>query len=249
MSDFHEQLINDYGKAIMDPIQQFNPKDYDRFIKRYHRLFASLLPSDRNSRVLDVGCGDGYFLKFLQSEGFSKLEGVDASNDRLEICKKYVTPTVYHSEAIEWLNAHPNEYEFISAHHIIEHFTDDKLIPFVQALARSLKENGRLILTTPNATSPWAGYNHYHDLTHRRLFATDSLSQLLSQARFKASFYPDGPVAFDFPSTLRWSVWKWREAWLKLQFRIDMGGTRGTQKTPLIVSPNLIAVAYKSKSS
>jgi len=249
MSETHQQLIRNYGKQIMQTTHQFSPSEFTRMAKRYKKIFNPYLPVDKKARMVDVGCGDGLFLYYLKSEGYESIEGVDASEDRLEICRQYVTPNVHCENVLSWLEKHQGQLDVVFCHHVIEHFSGDSVYGFVERLAAALKPDGRLIITTPNACTPWAGYNLYHDLTHYRLFSSDSLTQILALYGIKAQIYPEAAVAFDFPSGLRWLAWKVREAWLKLSYRIDIGGTRGDQTTPLIVSPNLMAVGYRSSTS
>jgi 2-polyprenyl-3-methyl-5-hydroxy-6-metoxy-1,4-benzoquinol methylase len=245
MSDAHHQLIQNYGKQIMQTTHHFSPNEFKRMAKRYAKIFNRHLPTNKAARIVDIGCGDGHFLYYLKSEGYQAIEGVDASDDRLALCRQYVTPNVHCADVIPWLEAHRGQFDVVSCHHVIEHFPGDSVYGFVERLVGAVKPGGQLILTTPNACTPWAGYNLYHDLTHCRLFTSDSLTQMLSLYGLTPAIYPDASVPFDTPSTLRWLAWKVREAWLKLSYRIDIGGTRGNQTTPLIVSPNLLAIGRK----
>jgi len=246
MSNAHEQLIQNYGKQIMQTTHRFSADEFGRMAKRYDKIFSEHLPKDKAARMVDIGCGDGHFLYYLKSKGFQTIEGVDASEDRLALCRQYVTPNVHCANVVSWLENHGEQFDVVFCHHVIEHFPGDSVYGFVERLAKAVKPGGQLILTTPNACTPWAGYNLYHDLTHCRLFTSDSLTQMLALYGISVQLYPDASVPFDVPSTLRWLVWKVREAYLKLIYRIDVGGTRGNQTTPLIVSPNLLAVGRKS---
>jgi 2-polyprenyl-3-methyl-5-hydroxy-6-metoxy-1,4-benzoquinol methylase len=245
MQTFREKLIEDYGKTIIQSTQFFNPREYERSAKRYAKIYSNLLPRDKTSRIGDVGCGDGHFLFYLKKCGYHNIEGVDASKDRIALCRQYVVPDVWSEDAITWLKERSGVFDLLSCHHVIEHIPDDGLKEFLNALLNALKPDGTLILTTPNACTPWAGYNHYHDLTHVRLFTADSITQLMASIGLSCECYPEGAVSFDLPSSMRTLVWKIREYFLKLDYRIQIGGTRGNQKTPLIVSPNLIAVAKR----
>src|SRR5581483_3311055 len=131
------------------------------------------------STIVDIGCGDGHFLYFLKQQGYQNLTGVDGSADRLALCRQHVVSTVEEADVVPWLAARSGAFDVVSCHHVIEHFPGESVYGFVERLSGALKPGGLLLLTTPNACTPWAGYNLYHDLTHCRLFTSDSLTQIL----------------------------------------------------------------------
>lgn len=246
--DYRSHLLENFGERIVRSTREFVADDYKRYARRFQKVYGSFLPANRAARILDIGCGDGQFLYFLKEAGYSQIEGIDTSDDRLELCRRYVTPSVHCSEGQAWFRDHPEAYDVIVCNHLVEHLPGDTLYEFMELMTKSLKPGGRLIITTPNANSPWAGWNLYNDLTHCRLFTVDSLTQLLSLFGLTSQMHPDGAVPIDVGSTLRWLAWKIFEPWIKFRFRIEIGGTRGHQKTPLIVSMNLIAVADKPQA-
>lgn len=244
-TDYRTRLLENFGEHIVRSTRDFSPREYGQYARRFTKVYGRFLPKNKRSGILDVGCGDGQFLFFLQKNGYTEIEGIDTSSDRLALCRRYVTSKVYCSEGQAWLRDHEESYDLIVCNHLIEHLPNPDLYEFMEAITGALKKGGRLILTTPNGCSRWAGWNLYNDLTHCRLFTPDSLTQLLTLYGLSSSLYPDGAVPIDAGSTLRWMAWKIWEPFLKLSFRIEIGGTRGHQKTPLIVSMNLLAVADK----
>jgi SAM-dependent methyltransferase len=240
--------MENYGAAMLDTTRHFSPDDYVRTAKRFAKVYAPLAVS-KDTRVLDVGCGDGQFLYYLKTQGVTALEGIDSSADRLERCKRYVTPNVHTADAFRWLKEHRGQYDLVVCNHMVEHFADPQLYELLEGLTGAVAPGGRLVITTPNACTPWAGYNLYSDLTHVRLFTADSLTQLLAVYGFDAQCYPEASVPYDLGTTLRWMLWKVKEAWLKFDFRVQVGGTRGRQKTAFLVSPNFYAAARRTSEA
>lgn len=239
-------LMDDYGKTIARATQNFSPDEYARTAKRLRWFFRNRLPADRSARILDVGCGAGHFLYFLRQEGYTNIEGLDASLDRVELCRRHVTANVHQADALDWVKSRPRAYDVVVSNHVIEHLADEPLMSFLRALTDAVAEGGTLILTTPNGCTPWAGYNRFGDLTHCRLFTANSLAQLMAAFGFQGEFYAEGPAPYDAVGACRWLLWKVREALLKLSFQIDVGGLRGNQTTPLIVSQNLMMVCRRA---
>ena len=53
-------------------------------MKSEFKIIANLLPN--NSRVLDVGCGDGTLIKFLYNEKNIDVRGLELNEENVEIC-------------------------------------------------------------------------------------------------------------------------------------------------------------------
>ena len=53
-------------------------------MKREFEIIAELLP--KNSRVLDVGCGDGTLIKYLSKEKNIDVRGLELNEENIEIC-------------------------------------------------------------------------------------------------------------------------------------------------------------------
>lgn len=80
-------------------------------------------------RHLDIGCGDGYFLKRSKCQecfGLDKLFG-DNINSRLEFPDNY--------------------FDYVTMLAVIEHIDDPE--PLIAEITRVLKPGGKLIITTP----------------------------------------------------------------------------------------------------
>ena len=56
MSDFFENRLDGYDEHMMTNIESAT---------EFYPFTASLLPTDGNSRILDLGCGTGLELEFL----------------------------------------------------------------------------------------------------------------------------------------------------------------------------------------
>jgi O-antigen chain-terminating methyltransferase len=100
-------------------------------------------------RALDLGCGRGEWLQFVQSMGFNVL-GVDQDLTMLEGCEALQLPTQC-EDAIKYLQETPSDaYTVISAFHLVEHLSFDQLQILVRESLRVLQPAGLLILETPN---------------------------------------------------------------------------------------------------
>jgi SAM-dependent methyltransferase len=141
--------------------------------------------------VLDLGCGyNASFLKKISPVIKTGL-GIDGV-----VTKEIVAPNIklISHNLEEDLNLPPNHFDLVVSLAVLEHITDPE--KFVKQIYRSLKKNGRLIMTTP---SPMAkpvleflsfrlgvvSKQEIHD--HKNYFSKTDITTLLINTRFSKS--------------------------------------------------------------
>jgi 2-polyprenyl-3-methyl-5-hydroxy-6-metoxy-1,4-benzoquinol methylase len=104
-------------------------------------------------KLLDVGCGDGFFLYRLSEElKGGKLEGIDYSEYLLEAAKKRpFEATFKHVNLEEGIPYEDCSFNVVYAGEVIEHLYNPDV--FVREVYRVLKNNGIFIVSTPNINS------------------------------------------------------------------------------------------------
>lgn len=136
----------------------------------------------RRLRLLDAGCGDGYWLMRLAGVPDVELTGIDYNPLRVERARR-VAPhaTVTCSDLMSYEPEEP--FDLVLLNQVIEHVADDvALLARVRAL---LRPGGVLILGTPNEGSllqRWrvpAGTDHVH------LYTEDEVRRTLARAGFE----------------------------------------------------------------
>ena len=127
------------GKLISSPLVTLKPFNYAKEKKllghlvlpltrwlRAHHAEKYMIPAEKH---LDIGCGDGYFLKRSKcKEGY----GID----------KFLG-----SETTDTLPFPNNTFDYVTMLAVIEHLHSVK--PLIKEISRVLKPKGRLIITTP----------------------------------------------------------------------------------------------------
>ena len=99
--------------------------------------------------VLDIGCFDGTIGELLLKKG-NKVYGIEISKDAVNIAKKRGI-IVKNTSAEKNFPFEDKFFDVVIAGEIIEHLLDT--VSFLKEIKRVLKDNGRLILTTPNVAS------------------------------------------------------------------------------------------------
>jgi SAM-dependent methyltransferase len=115
--------------------------------ERAHIEFLDRNPPAGNGRLLDVGCGLGFFLARAQGRGWN-VRGVDTSPSWVEHANARLGSRLVECASAERASLAPGSFALVTAWDVIEHIFDP--IPFLSHLRTLLAPGGRLFLRTPN---------------------------------------------------------------------------------------------------
>ncbi|MFA5187858.1 MAG: methyltransferase domain-containing protein [Patescibacteria group bacterium] len=169
----------------------------------YDWNYKKIIPADKNSKILDIGCGLGQFLYWLKNNGYNNYLGVDLSQEMLDFCKANVTGQVLKiSSMTEFLADKKDQYDLIVLNDVIEHLPKTEIINDLALIKSALKQGGMLIVKTNNLAAITGPRLRYEDFTHEVGLTEHSLMQVLLLAGYKQVEIR----AFAMPRTsiLRW---------------------------------------------
>lgn len=173
-----EKSVNPFalkGKKVLDSIK--------------FKSILNALNGELNS-YLDIGCGDGRYLKLLESNGLARenLYGLELGNDAVNAL--YSQGYKVFNQRVEECNSIKLEsLDLVTMFHVIEHVENPREI--IERISNWLKPDGVLALETPNIDSVdaikfkrtyWGGY---HFPRHWYLFSEATLSSLLVNCGFE----------------------------------------------------------------
>jgi cyclopropane fatty-acyl-phospholipid synthase-like methyltransferase len=115
--------------------------------KRYNELLNTLEHHRKHNRLLDVGCGDGYFLETAKARGW-EVFGTEFTQNAVEICRAKGI-TMFQGTILDV----PQELEFdvITTFEVIEHMNN--VTEFAARTHTLLRSGGLFYFTTPNFNS------------------------------------------------------------------------------------------------
>lgn len=150
--------------------------------KQRLRFFRAL---KKSGKVLDIGCGRGYFLLACREKGY-QVEGVDLSADVAAYVRRELSIPVHVGE-IDQVQIPDKSCDVITMWHALEHTADPNL--YLQKARQWLKEDGVLVVDVPNYAGHdavktwdhWLGWQLPYHLYH---FTSDSLTALLHKQGF-----------------------------------------------------------------
>lgn len=178
------QYEEDYWGQVEDPDgkQRELVKEWDQQVKNKKNVYE-FLKGFQPGRILDVGCGPGFFLSGL-SEAWDKY-GVDVSQIALKYCSKYAK--VFQGE-LPTLNFEKDMFDVVSMQHVIEHVPEP--LEYIVVIRKILRDGGLFIIATPDFDSGCArrfgkNYRMLHDKGHVSLFTSFSLVRMLEDYGFE----------------------------------------------------------------
>ncbi len=206
-------------------------------------IVKRFFPKDKNSIVLDLGCGNGDLVEAAYNAGYNFVTGVDNSIEQIDSAQNRGTLRITKNDIFLELNeVAESSIDVVVSIDIIEHLSKNEIQKLVILVYRALKNGGQWIVQTTNAESPFFGRIRYGDLTHELAFTTSSLKQLTCFAPFSdVHFYNTNIVVHGVKSLLRSLV----VFVFRTIFKIFIIAETGSLIGPCITSANVIAVFRK----
>lgn len=187
-----------------------------RTFRRFMEGLTRQLPV--GGAMLEVGAGTGLFLEQARPH-FSSISAIELSG---ALASARPGSVEVFDRPLEEL-AFEGRFDYLFALQVIEHVYDPRR--FLLAARRALRPGGRIVLTTPDAGSPWRRlmgrrWPSFKVPEHVILYEQASLGRLLSDAGFCGVTSVPAPHAFplgllreragiktSLPLLDRWAVW------------------------------------------
>lgn len=199
--EYYEQIY--YGSQV-EGRNLTTPSDlkraFDVMCREYEEAIGGYLPNDRSAKCLDLACGYGNFLYYLQRQGFSQSAGVDLDERQVALAKSLGLDAKV-EDASQALDGATN-YSLVSALDLVEHLDKNVAVRLLQKIHSSLKPGGVLVLRCPCTDGFTGAHDMTNDLTHRWSPSSNMLGQLLRTTGFGRVRIVDISLP-PFPSTIR----------------------------------------------
>lgn len=133
--------------------------------------------------LLDVGCGDGRFLGEVAGiYPGTTLRGLDVSERAVRLARA-INPQLKY-EVLD-ITKEPilGHFDVATAIEVLEHIHPSNVLSFLEAIAKSLQDDGWLVLTVPHANKGVSDKHYQH-------FTSDDLRDLLTPLFGGVSFVP-----------------------------------------------------------
>jgi tRNA (cmo5U34)-methyltransferase len=141
MDDFFTARVDGYDEHMKSNIEGAS---------KFYNYTASLLPTEKNTNILDLGCGTGLELEELfQMNPYAKVTGIDLTEAMLETLKAKFPDKDITTICGSYFDVPFGEeiYDAAVSVESLHHFTKEQKIPLYKKLNKALKSGGYFILT------------------------------------------------------------------------------------------------------
>jgi 2-polyprenyl-3-methyl-5-hydroxy-6-metoxy-1,4-benzoquinol methylase len=219
-----------------EPARHFAPRQ-----SYIQRLIRQHISQNRNTRILDLGCGHGAFLYFLQQAGYQDIHGVDVSHEQVALANRFGISAIEQQEIGLFLATFEDEtVDVVLLMDVLEHLTRGELFDMLDDVFRILRPGGKCIAHVPNASGLYGMQVRYGDLTHELAFTPRSAQQALLTVGFHhVQCFEDQPVVHGVVSAVRSLLWNLGTGPSRLLLAAETGGRS------FILSQNMLITALK----
>lgn len=117
----------------------------------WQKAMSCLLPLDRDTSILEIGCGAGQFASMLFDNGFTNYTGFDYAAEGVALAKKnnpgragqFFVADAFQTELME------KEYGLVICFEVLEHVQNDL------TLLQRIRPGTRMLLSVPNFDDPY----------------------------------------------------------------------------------------------
>lgn len=191
----------------------------------FRKFFLPLLPVHKEASILDIGCGYGEFLYFLQREGYSNTQGIDLISEQVEAGSALGVSNIQCKDCREFLVETAQCFDFISAIDVLEHVPKEQVLELLELVKTVLRPGATFLCQVPNLAAFYTPL-FYMDFTHETPFTAVSLKQVLQIAGFaNINVEAMGPVIHGAKSAARSLLWKGITAGMRFIQTVE-GGPR-----------------------
>lgn len=244
--DYRKRCYESYVTTHWNYRHTLSKEEYELYAKVSKKRFKDILPTDKNAKIIDIACGAGHFLYFLQKQGYVNAQGIDLSLEQLAAAEKATVKNLQKADLFEYLAKHKKIFNMVISFDVIEHLTKEEVLKCLDLIYNSLLPGGKALVTVPNVQSLFGSSARYCDFTHEQGFTPASLSQVMRVCGFKGvSVYGEKPVAHDLRSSVRAGLWWCITNLLKFYSIIERGTGRNLWKRENIFEPRMFAVGEK----
>lgn len=158
-----------------------NPIQFKKkHIKQYEHEFELLTHADPSMRVLEIGCGKGQFLKFLDHKNYRRTVGIDFDKQLAPLLDQISSAEIFFDNVLQLINSGQltGPFDRIVMFDVAEHIEFDELVTLLKTLQNLLSDNGNILMRVPNVTSPWGLDIFFSSFDHITPLSPGRLNQL-----------------------------------------------------------------------
>jgi len=181
---YREEAFKYFRSSIYGDLEKADRRQIIRDHRDFMHLLTPYLPRDRETNILEVGCGNGLLIMYLEKEGYQNIIGIDTNPEQVAHCRREGIFRIEQADVPKFVSEKSEEYDSIIGFDILEHFTKSEAFEFLNKAFHAMKPLGKIVLRVPNMANFFGARSRFMDITHEAGYTEHSLRQILSLAGF-----------------------------------------------------------------
>jgi len=155
--DYRQRIYQHYLEAGAAAAVPDKSAEFQRRAPYLEKLIRAHFPADRETAILDLGCGAGVLEYVAGRLGYVNIAGIDRSPQQVAAAHRLGLASVREGDLLAALEAQADFSQgLVVAFDVLEHFRKDEALGFLDQVYRVLKPGGRVLIHTSNGASPLA---------------------------------------------------------------------------------------------
>ncbi len=188
--DDNKYVIQTYNKIADKYAGQYFNNLSDR---PYFDKFLSYLT--KGSRVLDIGCGNGNFSKYISDQGFD-CEGIDLSPKMLKIARERLPGIKFTLKDMRKLDYDAESFDGLLVAYSLIHIPSDQIVSTLQGFNKILESKGIVLLITQKGEPDKVVDEPLEEgrKIFINFFTKERLADFLNKAGFEVIYQEEKPI-------------------------------------------------------
>lgn len=176
------KIDNNYPRGLFHFLYTIEPKHFwfngrNSIIKNF---IQAIIPQPSGLKYLEIGCGTGFVLSYLEKKIGLKVTGIDINQEGLDYARKR-TKALLIKGSIDDINGLNNQYDLVGLFDVLEHVDNEEF--FLKTCRKFLKTNGLIFITVPADMKLYTTIDKLSG--HKKRYTREELSSLINKAGFK----------------------------------------------------------------
>ena len=157
--------------------QMFHTPRHMLFTLARYKFAAKLLPHERNTKVLELGCQEGIGTIML-AEGGQQVLGLDFDKEAILYANKNIKKDNIEFRCANFIGKRFGQFRSVVSLDVIEHIQPKLEDDFLKTFCMNLDQSGFALIGTPNITTKQYA-SKYSKAGHVNLYSAERLDNLL----------------------------------------------------------------------
>lgn len=181
---FTEEALTEYYQSVNSGQAEITVNESPFYREIYSKGLSAVSKYKKSGKILDVGCGSGFFLDIAKEKKWNTT-GIELGISDAQIATSH-GHTIF-TDRIEDMSL-KEKFDAITLWDVFEHIVEGR--PYLKRLSKLLTKDGVIFMQIPNSGSLAARImreecNMFHTLGHVSLYNPDTIKLMAEKSGFK----------------------------------------------------------------